>query len=54
MKKNLVSTLLIAAGIGCFACSKSDNHSPAVTGANVRVVTPDVFVKLVKGNLGNK
>ncbi|PSL28218.1 GxGYxYP domain-containing protein [Chitinophaga ginsengisoli] len=35
MKKKLVCTLLIAAGIGCLACSKTDNHSSAVTGTPV-------------------
>jgi hypothetical protein len=31
MKKDFILTLLVAAGIGCFACSKTNNQSPAVT-----------------------
>ncbi|SFD88846.1 GxGYxY sequence motif-containing protein [Chitinophaga sp. CF118] len=31
MKKRVVFTLFVAAGIGCFACSKTNNQSTAVT-----------------------
>ena len=57
MKKKFVCTLLIAAGIGCFACSKTNNQSPAINGTPIDALKADTIKNtqvLSKGVLHQK